>query len=496
METAFFSEMAERVLENAVYETRVLSEEWTSTDHLLLALLSERDSNAWLTLRDLRNPDAVKKAIQRTPVGNLTPVYRGATPRTERILHIAGEEAKRAQNSVVGSEHLLIALAVEAEGLAGRILTQTFGLTPEILRLAARDRTPERSPKKARMPGDILRPRTHHGTETPMWQRFTERARRLVFFAQEEAGKLGEGYVSTEHLLLGMIRENDSVSSRILQRLGVSLSELHEEILRLVAKGDGQTGGDMQLTPRAKRVIDLAYDEARQLNNNYIGTEHLLLGLIREGEGLAGHVLLQAGADVEKVRHEVMLLQDEAAALVGREAEPAAGGQDKLSGEEPRMTLRDRVRLVLFGLRRTEPQLFARHTAETETALTTRVMEMLDSDAAGPGDLGVAKAADGYRYVEVAMDAETFLHLVAAYAAKDAHGYRAMVNGDQTMFLLPAGTRIKRLIPPPGSDAAREAEGRYIRVLEGAYEGYAGWLFAERFERTGRDAASFPPAME
>lgn len=143
-----------------------------------------------------------------------------------------------------------------------------------------------------------------------MWQRFTERARRVVFFAQEEAGRLGESYVSTEHLLLGLVRENDSVAARILERLGVSLGRIRSEIERQVTRGDGRLGQDMQLTPRAKRVIDLAYDEARQLNNNYIGTEHLLLGLIREGEGLAGRVLAKLGVDLEHTRREVMALQD------------------------------------------------------------------------------------------------------------------------------------------------------------------------------------------
>src|SRR6266496_4014019 len=143
-----------------------------------------------------------------------------------------------------------------------------------------------------------------------MWQRFTERARRVVFFAQEEAARLGENYVGTEHLLLGLVRESDSVAARILDRLGMPLGRIRSEIERQVTRGDGRLGQDMQLTPRAKRVIDLAYDEARQLNNNYIGTEHLLLGLIREGEGLAGRVLAKLNVDLERTRREVMALQD------------------------------------------------------------------------------------------------------------------------------------------------------------------------------------------
>src|SRR3989454_3608209 len=143
-----------------------------------------------------------------------------------------------------------------------------------------------------------------------MWQRFTERARRIIFFAQEEAAGLGENYVGTEHLLLGLVRENDSVAARILDRLGVPLGRIRSDIERQVTRGHGNLGQDMQLTPRAKRVIDLAYEEARQLNNNYIGTEHLLLGVIREGDGLAARVLVKLGADLERTRREVYAMQE------------------------------------------------------------------------------------------------------------------------------------------------------------------------------------------
>ena len=178
-----------------------------------------------------------------------------------------------------------------------------------------------------------------------MWQRFTERARRVVFFAQEEAGRLGENYVSTEHLLLGLVRENDSVAARILDRIGVSLGRVRSEIERQVARGDGRLGQDMQLTPRAKRVIDLAYDEARQLNNNYIGTEHLLLGLIREGEGLAGRVLNKLGVDLERTRREVMQLQD---------AEPATAGAATGDGKGQRSQRSRTPTLDEFGRDYTE----------------------------------------------------------------------------------------------------------------------------------------------
>lgn len=143
-----------------------------------------------------------------------------------------------------------------------------------------------------------------------MWQRFTERARRVVFFAQEEAGRYGHGYVDTEHLFLGLLREEDSVACRILVRRGVNLNELQRTIVNAMKRGKGRNATQMQLTVRAKRVIDLAYDEARLLMNNYIGTEHLLLALVREGEGLASKTLVKSGVNLEQLREEVVALQE------------------------------------------------------------------------------------------------------------------------------------------------------------------------------------------
>lgn len=138
-----------------------------------------------------------------------------------------------------------------------------------------------------------------------MWRRFAERARRAVFFAQEEAVRLGENYVSTEHLLLGLARDTDSVAVAILCRLGVQPGSIQAEVEKQVSRGDGRTGQDLLLTPRAKRVIDYAYDEARQFKSGHIGTEHLLLGVLREADGLGGRVLRKLGVDIEPARREL-----------------------------------------------------------------------------------------------------------------------------------------------------------------------------------------------
>lgn len=142
-----------------------------------------------------------------------------------------------------------------------------------------------------------------------MWQRFTERARRSIFFAQEEAGRLGENYVSTEHILLGLVREDDSSAVKILNRMNIKQSAIRKEIESQVTMGEGRLGQDMQLTPQAKDVIDRAYEEARALNNDYIGTEHLLLGLIAEGEGIGSRTLAKLGANIDQVRDIVRQMQ-------------------------------------------------------------------------------------------------------------------------------------------------------------------------------------------
>ena len=136
-----------------------------------------------------------------------------------------------------------------------------------------------------------------------MWQRFTERARKAVFYAQEEAQRYGEGYVSTEHLLIGLCREQDSSAAQIIGLFGVELSRVKAEVEKQISEPvSSQPSQDMTLTPRAKRVIDLAYDEVRGLDHNYIGTEHLLLGLIREGDGIAGKVLAKLKINLERAR--------------------------------------------------------------------------------------------------------------------------------------------------------------------------------------------------
>ena len=136
------------------------------------------------------------------------------------------------------------------------------------------------------------------------FDKFTERARRVLTLAQEEAQRFNHNYIGTEHLLLGLVREGDGVAAKVLSNLGVELSKVRSAVEFIIGRGDRATQGEIGLTPRAKKVIELAVDEARRLSHHYIGTEHLLLGLVREGEGIAASVLESLGVNLERVRAE------------------------------------------------------------------------------------------------------------------------------------------------------------------------------------------------
>src|SRR5438876_1784149 len=138
------------------------------------------------------------------------------------------------------------------------------------------------------------------------FDKFTERARRVLTLAQEEAQRFNHNYIGTEHLLLGLVREGDGVAAKVLANLGVELGSARSAVERIIGRGDRMVMGEIGLTPRAKKVIELAVDEARRLNHHYIGTEHLLLGLVREGEGIAAGVLESLGVSLDKVRAQVI----------------------------------------------------------------------------------------------------------------------------------------------------------------------------------------------
>jgi Clp amino terminal domain, pathogenicity island component len=154
-----------------------------------------------------------------------------------------------------------------------------------------------------------------------MFERFTNRARRVVVLAQEEARMLNHNYIGTEHILLGLIHEGEGVAAKALESLGISLDAVRQQVEEIIGHGQQAPSGHIPFTPRAKKVLELSLREARQLGHHYIGTEHILLGLIREGDGVAAQVLVNLGADLNRVRQQVIQL------LHGYQGkEPTSGG--------------------------------------------------------------------------------------------------------------------------------------------------------------------------
>ncbi len=144
------------------------------------------------------------------------------------------------------------------------------------------------------------------GASEELFERFTERARQVVVLAQDEARALKHNYIGTEHILLGLLREEEGLAARVLESLDITVEEVRAQVARIVGQGDEVTTGQIPFTPRAKKVLELALREALSLGHNYIGTEHILLGLVRENEGVAARILLDFDADAEKIRNEII----------------------------------------------------------------------------------------------------------------------------------------------------------------------------------------------
>ncbi len=166
-----------------------------------------------------------------------------------------------------------------------------------------------------------------------MFERFTERARDVVVLAQQEARELKHNYIGTEHILLGLLREREGLAARALESLGVSFEGALEQLVRIVGSGEEVTSGEIPFTPRAKKILELALREALALGHNYVGTEHLLLGLVRENEGVASRILLDFDIDSEKIRTTVIGM------LPGPDNQPHSSATARPRAEDVRLVV-------------------------------------------------------------------------------------------------------------------------------------------------------------
>ena len=175
-----------------------------------------------------------------------------------------------------------------------------------------------------------------------MFERFTDRARRTVVLAQEEARLLQHNYIGTEHILLGLIREGEGVAAKALESLGIGLEAVRQQVEEIIGRGQQAPSGHIPFTPRAKKVLELSLREALQLSHDYIGTEHILLGLIREGDGVAAQVLVMLGCDLNRTRRQVIQMLH---GQQGRQMNPAGISEelaDRLASMAARLAVIER----------------------------------------------------------------------------------------------------------------------------------------------------------
>jgi ATP-dependent Clp protease ATP-binding subunit ClpA len=289
-----FTDRARRVVVLAQAEARVLAHDYIGTEHILLGLIHEGQGVAAQVLQNLgvsldearRQVEAVVPRGETAPTGHLP-----FTPRSKKVMELALVEATALGHNYIGTEHILLALVREGGGVAAQILVK-LGADWERVR--------------AEVVG-ILGGHTKsaQGSEG-FFARFTDRARRVIVLAQEEARLLKHGYIGTEHILLGLIHEGDGVAARALGSLGVTLEKARTGVEGISPPGDDEPSGHIPFTPGAKQVMEDSLRAALGLGHNYIGTEHILLGLVRQTDEAGTRVLAVAGAAPEDVRAEVV----------------------------------------------------------------------------------------------------------------------------------------------------------------------------------------------
>ena len=230
-------------------------------------------------------------------------MFERFTDRARRVVVLAQEEARMLNHNYIGTEHILLGLIHEGEGVAAKGL-ESLGISLEAVRSQVEE---------------II----GQGQQAPSGHiPFTPRAKKVLELSLREALQLGHNYIGTEHILLGLIHEGEGVAAKGLESLGISLEAVRSQVEEIIGQGQQAPSGHIPFTPRAKKVLELSLREALQLGHNYIGTEHILLGLIREGEGVAAQVLVKLGADLSRVRQQVIQLLS---GYQGKEA-VAAGG--------------------------------------------------------------------------------------------------------------------------------------------------------------------------
>jgi ATP-dependent Clp protease ATP-binding subunit ClpA len=340
---SWFTEAGQRAQQYAQEEAQLLGHMHIGTEHLLLGLLRTRGiasqvlGDLGMTLDEAR---AAVEALSNHKGGNLWDKAdeKSVTDETKGAIQAAVQEARDLGHTYIDTEHLLLGALRDGSGIIIDVL-KSFNLTLDVVRARIIGLMPTAGGQSEPGGGPISEQegRWFSGSSPAAQGRqrrfdaFTESAREVLQLAQEESHRFNHNYIGTEHILLGLVRQGNGVAARVLSNLGIELTKVRSAVEFIIGRGDRMVMGDIGLTPRAKRVIELAVDEARRLNHNYIGTEHLLLGLVREGEGIAAGILESLGVSLDRTRAQTLRVLEDSQ---GVEFSSVASGIDPIEHDE------------------------------------------------------------------------------------------------------------------------------------------------------------------
>src|SRR6267143_4121427 len=299
-----FNDRAKRVLALAQDEAVRFEHRYIGTEHLLLGLIREGEGTAARVLDSLGvDLGKLRRAIEAS-VGrgrwDKPPREITLHPQVKKVIDLAIDEARKLGHSHVGTEHLLLGIVREGPDSPAARALASFGVDLEKVRH-------QTIATLGQAGAGTTTHREMRGPGGGPFDRFNDRAKRVLALAQDEAIRFNHNYIGTEHILLGLAREGEGVAAKALDALDITLAKVRTAVEFIIGRGDSTTSpSEITLSPRTKKVIELAIDEARKLGHSHVGTEHLLLGIVREGEGIASGVLESLGVGLEKVRHQII----------------------------------------------------------------------------------------------------------------------------------------------------------------------------------------------
>jgi ATP-dependent Clp protease ATP-binding subunit ClpA len=312
-----FTERARKVLALAQEESQRFRHNYIGTEHLLLALIRENGGIAGRALRTLgielesvrKDMEAALKRGDHIVLGEI-----GLTAGAKKTIELAVDEARHLKHHYIGTEHILLGLIHEGTGIGNEILARKGATLEKVRTLTIQFLSQPETPSEQPEPAQEAPPSSDSSGEVKKsWEethlnKLNEQVHKVLVLAKEEALRFQHNYIGTEHLLLGLTRDQDGIAAQVLARLGVGLDQVRRAIEFIIGRGDRVIPDKIGMTPRSKQVIELAIDEAQCLNQPLASTEHLLLGLVREGRGIAAGVLESMGINLARVRQQTLEL--------------------------------------------------------------------------------------------------------------------------------------------------------------------------------------------